>query len=41
MSGAFEDVWQLAQQEKVSLRTAAFMIAIKRVYRASQLSGTF
>lgn len=36
---AFEKVWEISQQQKVSLRTAAFMIAIKRVRRATELSG--
>ncbi len=39
MNDAFEVVWQLAQEENVSLRTAAFMIAIKRVRRAAELAG--
>ncbi|MEM8944761.1 MAG: Glu/Leu/Phe/Val dehydrogenase dimerization domain-containing protein [Planctomycetota bacterium] len=39
MSAAFEEVWQLAQERKVSLRTAAFMLAIGRVGRATILSG--
>jgi glutamate dehydrogenase (NAD(P)+) len=39
LSSAFEDVWQTASEYKVSLRTAAFMIAIKRVKRALELSG--
>ena len=39
LSKAFEDVWQEAQDSQVSLRTAAFMIAIRRVVRATELSG--
>lgn len=39
LSRAFEDVWQTASEKKVSLRTAAFMIAIERVHRAGALSG--
>ncbi len=39
LTTAFEDVWQQANEHKVSLRTAAFMIAIRRVLRATQLSG--
>lgn len=38
LSQAFEEVWQLAHDRKVSLRTAAYMIAIGRVHRAT-LSG--
>ena len=39
LSKAFEDVWVTANENNVSLRTAAFMIAIKRVKRATELSG--
>lgn len=39
MSTAFENVWQEALQNKVSLRTAAYMIAIRRVQRAAMLAG--
>ncbi|MEX0824789.1 MAG: Glu/Leu/Phe/Val dehydrogenase dimerization domain-containing protein [Pirellulaceae bacterium] len=39
LSDAFENVWQTAQQHEVSLRTAAFMIGIKRVRRAAELAG--
>jgi len=39
LTTAFEDVWQEANEQNVSLRTAAFMIAIRRVMRATELSG--
>ena len=39
LSAAFEDVWQEANTHNVSLRTAAFMIAIARVKRAAELGG--
>ena len=39
LSQAFEDVWQVANEHKVSLRTAAFIIAIQRVCRAVELGG--
>jgi len=39
MVDAFENVWQTAQQNEVSLRTAAFMIGINRVRRAAELAG--
>ncbi len=39
MSEAFESVWQSSIQHKVSLRTAAFMLAIQRVQRATELAG--
>lgn len=39
LSAAFEEVWQEAQQSKVSLRTAAFMQAIGRVKKSMELAG--
>jgi len=39
MSRAFEEVWALAQSKQVSLRTAAYMIGIGRVAKATQLAG--
>ncbi len=39
LSTAFEDVWQLSQTTEVSLRTAAFMVAIDRVWKSAQLAG--
>jgi glutamate dehydrogenase (NAD(P)+) len=36
---AFEQVWQLASTRKVSLRTAAFMLGVGRVHRATALGG--
>ena len=39
LSKGFEDVWDTANEHNVSLRTAAFMIAIGRVKRATELSG--
>ncbi len=39
LSEAFENVWQQSVQNKVSLRTAAFMLAIQRVQRATELAG--
>ena len=39
LSRAFEGVWQEANLRRVSLRTAAYMIAIRRVHRAAQLAG--
>ncbi|QDU27563.1 Glutamate dehydrogenase [Anatilimnocola aggregata] len=36
---AFEAVWQEAKLHNVSLRTAAYMIAIRRVQRATELGG--
>ncbi|MCC7085539.1 MAG: glutamate dehydrogenase [Pirellulales bacterium] len=39
LSDAFERVWELAGQQKVSLRTAAYIIGIGRVGRATVLGG--
>jgi glutamate dehydrogenase (NAD(P)+) len=36
---AFEQVWQLAQSRNVSLRTAAYMVGVGRVARATVLGG--
>jgi len=39
LSDAFENTWQESQRSDVEMRTAAFMIAIKRVRRATELAG--
>ena len=39
LSQAFESVWDLSKERKVSLRTAAFMVGIGRVGRATVLAG--
>lgn len=39
LTTAFEAVWQEASLQKVSMRTAAYMLAIQRVNRATQLAG--
>lgn len=39
LSEAFNDVWDTAKRHDVSLRTAAFMLAIGRVQRATELAG--
>ncbi len=39
LNDAFENVWQSAQTHDVSLRTAAYIIGITRVRRASELAG--
>lgn len=39
MNDAFEAVWHMAAQHDVSLRTAAYMIGISRVKRATELAG--
>ena len=39
LTHAFEEVWQEAQQREIDLRTAAYSLAIGRVYRATRLAG--
>jgi glutamate dehydrogenase (NAD(P)+) len=39
MGTAFQDVWDAGKEHKVSLRTAAYMVGIKRVRRAAELAG--
>lgn len=39
LSTAFENVWDIARQREVSLRTAAFILGIGRVAREAQLRG--
>ncbi len=39
LSSAFEEVWQQAQEAQVSLRTAAFMLAVSRVKKSMELAG--
>ncbi len=39
LSSAFEEVWAIAREHEVSLRTAAFMLGIGRVGRATVLGG--
>ncbi len=41
MTKAVSDVWDMAQAEKVSLRVAAYMVAIRRVLRVHQLRGMY
>lgn len=39
MKDSFDRVWQIAQEKKVSLRTAAYVLGIGRVARATMLGG--
>jgi len=39
MDNAFKSVWDIAKEKKVSLRTGAYLIAIKRVVEASEMRG--
>jgi glutamate dehydrogenase (NAD(P)+) len=39
MTNAFEQVWELSKEHKVSLRQAAFMLGLSRVSRSRTLAG--
>ncbi|HAL39531.1 MAG TPA: glutamate dehydrogenase, partial [Polaromonas sp.] len=41
MKGAFAGIWQVAQDNKVSLRTAAFIVACTRILRTRELRGLY
>jgi glutamate dehydrogenase (NAD(P)+) len=41
MKDAFAGVWQVAQDQKVSLRTATFIVACKRILHARELRGLY
>ena len=39
LTEAFEEIWQRSSEQRVNLRTAAYMLAIERVHRAKSLAG--
>ena len=39
ISRGFEGVWDISQEKNVSLRTGAYLIAVKRVVEAKKLRG--
>jgi glutamate dehydrogenase (NAD(P)+) len=41
MKEAFAGVWQVSQEHKVSLRTATFIVACKRILHARELRGLY
>ena len=41
MQNAFAAVWQVAQDNKVSLRTATFIVACKRILHAREVRGLY
>ncbi len=41
MRGAFDGIWQVAEQHKVSLRTATFIVACHRILHARDLRGLY
>ena len=38
---AFEEVYDISKERKISLRTAAYIIAVSRIAKAIQLRGIF
>jgi glutamate dehydrogenase/leucine dehydrogenase len=41
MGKAFEEVWRVSREKEVSLRMAAYMVALSRVVKAKKLRGVF
>jgi glutamate dehydrogenase/leucine dehydrogenase len=41
MLKGFADVWSISTKEKVTLRDAAFMLAITKIAKAVELRGIF
>ena len=41
MTTAFDEVYTTMQRRRVSMRIAAFMVAIRRVTEASELRGLY
>jgi glutamate dehydrogenase (NAD(P)+) len=41
MAEAFQAVWQLAEEKKLTLRTAAFVIGCSRVLEARAIRGLY
>jgi len=39
MSSSFSNIWKTHAEKKVTLRTAAFMLALNRVLQARQMRG--
>ena len=39
MIAAFDEVWKIAQERKVTMRTAAYILGIDRVAKATELAG--
>jgi glutamate dehydrogenase len=41
MVDAFEDIWSLAKEYEVDMRTAAYMMSIKRIADAMKMRGWY
>jgi glutamate dehydrogenase (NAD(P)+) len=41
MKNAFAGIWQVAEEQKVSLRTATFIVACKRILHTRELRGLY
>ncbi len=40
MNDAFRNVWETAQEKKVSMRTAAYVVAVRRIVETLQMKGS-
>src|SRR5215203_6523727 len=41
MSGALQRIWNMADQHKITLRTAAFAVACERILSAREVRGVY
>ncbi len=41
MRAAFASIWQVAQDHQVTLRTATFIVACKRILHTRELRGLY
>ena len=41
MLKGFDDVWNISKEEKITLRGATFILAIKKIAKAAELRGIF
>jgi glutamate dehydrogenase (NAD(P)+) len=41
MKEAFAGIWKVAQEHRVSLRTATFMVACQRILHAGEMRGLY
>jgi len=41
MSKAFHEVWDMSEKEKVNMREAAYLVAVDKVARATEIRGFY
>ena len=41
LAGAFKHIWETAEQHRIPLRTAAFVVACQRVLQAREQRGLY